>query len=112
MVLRPPRKRNARLERVQRQAALVDFGSALRREQGGGDETAGCLMTGFQPSVVLRIKGKNDAGEAGRTVSATQTVSERSLRRAETSVAMLRTAGGGKAEAIVGTRLTRGRIKG
>ncbi len=59
-------------------------------------------MTGFQPSVVVRFKGKNDSGKAERTVSATQTVSERSLRRAETSVAISRTAGGGKAEAIVG----------
>ena len=41
-------------------------------------------MTGFQPLVVLRDESMKHAGEAERTVSATQTVSERSLRRAET----------------------------
>ena len=55
-------------------------------------------MTGFQPLVVLQTKSNKDAE---RTVSATQTVSERSLRRAETSEAISRTAGGGKAEIIV-----------
>ena len=58
-------------------------------------------MIGFQPLVVRRRKSKNGAGEAERTVSATQTVSERSLRRVETSEAMSRTAGGGKVEAIL-----------
>lgn len=58
-------------------------------------------MIGFQPLVVWRGKSKKDAGQAERTVSATQTVSERSLRRAETSEATSRTAGGGKLEAIV-----------
>ena len=48
-----------------------------------------------------RGKGKQGAGEAERTVSATQTVSERSLRRVETSEAISRTAGGGKFEAIL-----------
>ena len=43
----------------------------------------------------------NGAGKAERTVSATQTVSERSLRRVETSEAMSRTVGGGKLEAIL-----------
>ena len=43
----------------------------------------------------------NGAGMAERTVSATQTVSERSLRRLETSEAISRTAGGGKLEAIL-----------
>ena len=58
-------------------------------------------ISGIGAFVELRTKGKKDAGEAERTVSATQTVSERSLRRAETSKAISRTAGGGKPEAIV-----------
>ena len=41
-------------------------------------------MEGSQPLAVLQGKGNKDAGEAERTVSATQTVSERSLRRVET----------------------------
>ena len=58
-------------------------------------------MTGFQPFVVLRGKCKEEAGEAERTVSATQTVWEPSLRRVETSEAISRIAGGGKGGAIV-----------
>ena len=58
-------------------------------------------MTVFQRFIVWRGSGQGDAGKAERTVSATQTVWERSLRREETSDASSRTAGGGKPEAIV-----------
>lgn len=64
-------------------------------------------MTVFQRFIVWRGRGKGDAGEAERTVSATQTVWERSLRREETSDAISRTAGGGKPEAIVETKARR-----
>ena len=52
---------------------------------------------------MLQSKSEKGAGEAERTVSATQTVWERSLRRVETSEAISRTAGGGKLEVIVDT---------
>lgn len=47
---------------------------------------------------VMQAQGKH------RTVSATQTVFERSLRRDETSVAISRIEGGGKLEAILNER--------
>lgn len=58
-----------------------------------------------------RGQGKDEAGEAERTVSATQTVWERSLRRVETSDAISRTAGGGKVEAILDTGWKYWRLK-
>ena len=52
-------------------------------------------------SAMQKVLGNHEAGKAERTVSATQTVWERSLSRADTSEAIWRSLVGGKSEAIM-----------
>jgi hypothetical protein len=44
MLGRPAGVCDARFERVECEAAFVEFGGAGEGEEGGGDEAAGCLI--------------------------------------------------------------------
>jgi hypothetical protein len=82
---------DAGFERVEGEAAFVVGGCAREGEEGCRDEAACCLEIGLG---ALGERGRR----RGRTVSATEIVSLRSLRRVATSWAMALRSSGGKVE--------------
>ncbi len=100
MFFRPSGELYSRLQRVKRQATTVESTCAGYGEEGGGDDTAGCLVTEVWVSECEAVQGFVEAWRGRLTVSAMETVSLREMRRVVTSLRMGRMEEGGKGDVM------------